>query len=211
MKTASAALLFALAAGLAQAEAADAGRERIRAERAAVDARFEAEEKACYGKFGVNDCLAAARKLRNQAVAGLRRQELELNDAERKRRAAERLGDFEARQAQENAPEAAARRQRAEADRKEREARAAGKAAQRAGRVASPETPPQPEAPRPVTPTGTPRAAEAFEAPAIDAAAAARNRDAFEARRQAAAAHKAEVLERNARRGKPAAPPLPPP
>jgi len=65
--------------------------ERIRQERAAALAEFTARDAQCYQRFAVNDCLADVRKLRRDVLADLRRQELSLNDAQRKRRAADQL------------------------------------------------------------------------------------------------------------------------
>jgi colicin import membrane protein len=82
---------------------APAERTRIEAERRQVAQRFAAQEKACYGKFGVTDCIDAARKTRREALADLRRQEVALNDAERKDRAARRLRELEQRRRDESA------------------------------------------------------------------------------------------------------------
>jgi colicin import membrane protein len=46
---------------------------------------------ACYQRFAVNDCLLDSRRARREVMADLRRQEVSLNDAQRKRRAAEQL------------------------------------------------------------------------------------------------------------------------
>ena len=85
-------LAFLLAAGLAlpaaaqnqQAEEA-AERARIASERTHIEAEFEQANKACYQKFAVNDCIADARAKRRELLADLRRQELVLNDADRRR------------------------------------------------------------------------------------------------------------------------------
>lgn len=74
---------------LQQAEARE--RERIRQFRVAEQARFAAEEAQCYQRFAVNDCLQEVRRARRDVLADLRRQELSINDAQRKRRAAEQL------------------------------------------------------------------------------------------------------------------------
>jgi colicin import membrane protein len=67
-----------------------AERARLKAQRNKVEAEFTAQEKACYGKFAVTDCLEAARAKRRDAIGDLRRQEIALNDVQRKRNAAER-------------------------------------------------------------------------------------------------------------------------
>lgn len=59
--------------------------------RATHDAQFKQQEIACYQRFAVNDCLIASRRVQREAMADLRRQEILLNDTQRKRRAAEQL------------------------------------------------------------------------------------------------------------------------
>ena len=66
-------------------------RERIRQFRAEEEARFATEEAQCYQRFAVNDCLVQVRRARRDVLADLRRQEMSINDAQRKRRAAEQL------------------------------------------------------------------------------------------------------------------------
>lgn len=109
---------------------ADAERKRLRAEREKAEAIFKAEEKACYAKFAVNDCIAKARSRRREAVSDLRRQEVALNDAERKRKAAERQRSIDER----NSPPRGAASQPSEAD---RQLRANERAAERAAQAAS--------------------------------------------------------------------------
>src|SRR6478609_726240 len=74
-----------------------AHRARIDAERKQVEAEFGDLQKQCYRKFAVNDCLNRARAQRREKLSDLRRQEISLNDAERKRKAAERSGNLEER------------------------------------------------------------------------------------------------------------------
>ncbi len=66
-------------------------RERIRQTRANAQAQFAAQETQCYARFAVNDCLAEVRGHRREVLGDLRRQEISLNDAQRKRRAADQL------------------------------------------------------------------------------------------------------------------------
>jgi len=68
-----------------------AERERIASERAQHEARYLDAEAACYRRFAVSDCLRDARRLRRAALDELRRQEVVLNDLERKDRAAQAL------------------------------------------------------------------------------------------------------------------------
>ena len=73
----------------AQRDAAE--HERIRQERVLAQAQFAAQDAQCYARFAVNDCLDAVQVRRRALLADLRRQEISLNDAQRKRRAAEQL------------------------------------------------------------------------------------------------------------------------
>ncbi|THF60768.1 hypothetical protein E6C76_21550 [Pseudothauera nasutitermitis] len=92
---ASAALLLCVAP--ATAEETDAARaERLKAEgkaiREAADARFAAEEPACYQRFQVNRCISDARNARLEEIRRAREVEAEarrLDLIERQRRAAE--------------------------------------------------------------------------------------------------------------------------
>lgn len=68
-----------------------AERARIAAERTRINARFAQEEKACHQRFAVNDCLNRNLAWQRAELAELRRQEIVLNDDERRRRAAERI------------------------------------------------------------------------------------------------------------------------
>lgn len=68
--------------------------------RAQYQAQFNAQERVCYQRFAVNDCLNDSRRTQREVMADLRRQEILINDAQRKRRAAwqmlrsdKRLGD----------------------------------------------------------------------------------------------------------------------
>ena len=94
-------LLILLCAACAVAAQTDteltaAGREaaehqRIRSERAAATVRFAALDANCYQRFAVNDCLAVVRLQRREVLQDLRRQEISLDDAQRKRRAADQI------------------------------------------------------------------------------------------------------------------------
>jgi colicin import membrane protein len=90
------ALLLPLAAAAQDDEDAKQ-RARIAAERTQAEAVFQAQEKACYGRFAVDDCLNAAKAQRRNVLADLRRQELSLNEALRKRKAADHLRSIEER------------------------------------------------------------------------------------------------------------------
>ena len=72
-------------------------RERIRQAHASEQARVADQEAECYQRFAVNDCLIKVRAQRREVLADLRRQEISLNDAQRKRRGAEQLLRSDAR------------------------------------------------------------------------------------------------------------------
>jgi colicin import membrane protein len=208
------ALALALSAAFsAQAQDDAAERRRIEAERTAVEARFAERRRECNAKFAVNDCVELAARDKNAALADLRRQERVLNDADRKRRAAERLRDQEERNSPERQRAEQERRARAIQDQKDREERAAEKKARRAadeaGRPKHPRTPGA--ASGPPQPQGSARAPQQPRSPPVSAGEAAKNRAAHEARLREAEEHKAEVENRIARRSKPAASALPVP
>jgi colicin import membrane protein len=70
-------------------------RARISAARATLEAGFLAEDAACYKKFAVNRCLDRVNTRRREAIADLRRQEILLNDEERRLRGAVQLRKLE--------------------------------------------------------------------------------------------------------------------
>jgi hypothetical protein len=76
----------------------DAERARLAAERQALIDRFAQEELDCQQRFLVNACVEDVSRRRRDALAPLRARELELDDAERRRRAAGRRAAIEAKQ-----------------------------------------------------------------------------------------------------------------
>lgn len=100
MRTGSTFLLLALFAGglFAQDDATRNLQLREAAQRAWIaetrtryEAQFRAQEIACYQRFAVNDCLIESRRTEREVMADLRRQDVLINDTQRKRRAAEQL------------------------------------------------------------------------------------------------------------------------
>ena len=202
------AIAFMMSCGIATAQPQDevkAERTRIADERGRVEARFAAEEKACYAKFGVNDCLQEARTRRREVLADLRRQEVSLNDADRRRRAAERLSEIEQRSSAAKQEQAAAKQSKALDDQKEREQRQADKTAKRK----------QASAPDPAAPASAAGAVDRRAKPlrnppkAVTTLDTRANAQAFEERRSEAQERKAKVEKKLAERTKPAAKPLP--
>jgi len=72
--------------------------ERIRHERDVLKAQQVKDEAACYQRFAVEDCLRGVRARARDAEGRLRTQEIMLNDAERKEKAADRLKTIEEKQ-----------------------------------------------------------------------------------------------------------------
>ncbi|MBI5277885.1 MAG: hypothetical protein HY854_15655 [Burkholderiales bacterium] len=188
------ALLLAALPAWPQGIDAAAERSRIAAERRQVDARFEEEEKACRARFAVNDCTAEARARQRQALGELRRQEVTLNEMERKRKAAQKVRELDERQAP-------PRQQDAQVQQRERESRAADKSAKRQ----------QEEAVRSAKPAKPPASQVQAKAPAVSPAQAAANRRNHEQRMKEAEEHRAKAAKRAAERKKKPAAPLPPP
>lgn len=85
---------------------AASGRARIKDEQAQIRSRAATEEAACYQRFAVNDCLQAVRARQRQALGELRREEVALNDAERRKKSEERRRRLEEKEEKEKAREA---------------------------------------------------------------------------------------------------------
>ncbi len=117
------------AAEAAQRAAEDTERQRITRLRAAANTEFEAAKQACYQKFVVNSCIAKARAKLRSEVTDLKRQEVALNDADRKRRGAQQLQNTEAKTSPEAQAQIAQQRDSAAAATAQREENQAGKAA----------------------------------------------------------------------------------
>lgn len=105
-----------------------AERERLRQERAAAKASQAQEETDCRQRFVVTDCLDRTRRRWQPVLDDLRRQEVALNDAERKQRSAEQLRKLEERNSAQAQVAAARRRDEARSDHEARQGRAAAKA-----------------------------------------------------------------------------------
>lgn len=121
------------------APAIDVERARVGAERARLEGEFTAEEAACYKKFMVFNCLDAIKPRRREAMAELRRQEVLLDEQDRKNRAAEQVRKMEDRVSVEKQQEAADRRasslkdfdERVERDKQKNADRAAAKSSEK--------------------------------------------------------------------------------
>jgi colicin import membrane protein len=163
------------AAAHAAADQTAAERARIRDERTQAQRLYEERERDCHERFAVTGCLEAARAQRREALDRLRHEELVLDNAERKQRAATRTARIREKQiAQESKPSPLVVRERSAAQRK-----------------------PAPKAT--AAPSGGASTA-ASAPPRLSEEQARRNKAAFEAKQKQAAEHRAEVEQRNAQR-----------
>lgn len=101
----------------------EAERARIQQDRMREERRYATEDAACYQRFAVTDCLRAVQIRRRETFDELRRQEILLNDLERKRRGAEQLGRIEEKASEQTMQQDAQRRAAAQQEQKERQER----------------------------------------------------------------------------------------
>ena len=78
----------------------EAERKEIQAKRSMIEHQSLEDEKLCYQKFAVEGCLADARAAAREKDAPLRARELQINEVERKEKAAERLKTIEEKKAE---------------------------------------------------------------------------------------------------------------
>jgi colicin import membrane protein len=195
-----------------------AERTRIKSERAKLNESLAQQRQACYQKLAVTPCLNEARDQNNEKMRDLKRQEVALNDVQRKRAAADRVKALDERNSPEaqlkraqdrgKAMDAAAKR---EESRAERQASREAKQAQ-AANVPQAAKEPKPEGASPA-PQGKPRqqpaAKLAPEQRPGQAAKMEKSRRQAAEREKAAEMRRAEALQREAKRKKPAAAALP--
>jgi len=98
----------------------DAQRAVITAEYSRLQAGFLTEEAACYKKFAVNNCLGKVDIRRREAMAELRRQEILLNDEERRIKGQEQIRKIDEKSSPERKQQAADRRAKALEDYQQR-------------------------------------------------------------------------------------------
>ena len=208
------ATLLASAAGASAAEAGAPAspRDRVRADRAQAEAQYAEAERACRARFAISGCLEAAGAKRREALTRLRRQDVEIDAAERRERAAARRARIEAKTGA--APVSAAAGPAGELLPPEPRRRGASGAAETGasavGDSVSSGVPATPrKAPRPAASLHVPKPPR-LPRPGVERSAQeAAERAAFERKQQQAAAHRAEVERRNAdaaKSGRPAAP-----
>lgn len=185
--------------------ATDRERQRINAERATLEAAFDAEEAACYNKFFVNNCLNAIKPRRREAMVDLKFREVALNEQERRQKAAEQIRKTEEKSSPEAERQAADRRATALEDTKVREERTRQKASDRIDLK-------QNEAPNAAEAAGKNQGSkERAQARAGKQAANAKEAQIYKDKQQEAQERKASREQRLREQTKPAAKPLPAP
>lgn len=117
-----------------------AERDRINQERQRASTEHDAAKVDCYQKFQVNDCLSQARNKHNGQISDLKRQEISLNDLQRKRRGAEQLRKVEERTSPERQEEIAQQRGKALASDDKRQQRQSERSAPVAKAAKEPKT-----------------------------------------------------------------------
>ncbi len=201
---------------LTNQQVVQAERDRIKSERDVATQMLEQQRAACYQKLAVTPCLNEARDAHNEKTRDLKRQEVALNDAQRKRAAADRLRIIEERNSPQAQQTLAERRGRALAASAEREQ--AQQAKQNSRPTKQTNTPAASDstaqaAPKQAKPTGVlnpqPSPKTAPTKRPDQAAKIEKNRQQAAAREKAAEMRRAEALQREAKRKKTAAAPLP--
>jgi hypothetical protein len=190
-------LAMALGAGSAVAHAVDPERAELAAARQRIEADHTRRVVQCRQQFVVTSCVEAAAATRREGLAALQAREAEIDDRERKARAAARLGRIEAKQQRQKdtptplplVPADSAAAQEAAA---EQAARAAGRSLR--------------------APTGKPGepAARSAKPKAVDVEDEAARFDARQAEARSRKAAAAQREKDRARTGKPPRAPLPP-
>jgi hypothetical protein len=204
-------LALALGAGLAQAQPVDLNegdpahiaqeRTRIAAERKQVDVVYNQGEAACYQKFTLNDCMDKVRAQRRKSLADLQRQEVALNDAQRRRKGAEQMQRAEQKASALNQQQAADRRAKAREE-------LAGKQQKSAEKATRAETARQDQASHQ---TQFNQKSAASASPATKASTAAQESKRHTVKLQEAAEHQAAHDKKLKEKTKPPAQPLPTP
>ena len=100
-----------------------AQRAAIGAESNRLESGFLSEDAACYEKFAVNSCLENVNSRRRAAMAELKRQEIMLNDAQRKSKAEAQIRKSKEKSSPENLQQDSQRRAQAVEDFRSRQGR----------------------------------------------------------------------------------------
>ena len=178
-------LAAAWPSALVAADSEASQRERIARDRAAIESDAQTAQKRCAQRFAVTDCVDRVKAERRQRLQPLDRELAALDDAQRKRRAAERMAQIQQRQASQVdvKPEVSVHKRKAVASEPAGPVNAASESVE-------------------------PDVRSGAQAPAAQAEAEAAKRAAASARRaEKAKTHRLEVEQRNAERAKQGSPP----
>jgi len=93
---------------------------RIKQARSDEELRFDEQTANCYRRFAVNDCLRELKVRQRKAMEDLQRQEISINEQQRKRSGAEQLRRIDEKSSSEALKEAENRRNEAMRSHKER-------------------------------------------------------------------------------------------
>ncbi len=173
-------LLACTSARAFDAASESAERERIGVERAAIEKAFATREAECRERFVVTSCLDAARRDRREAIERLLQQQVLLDEAQRKQRAAQRVEEIRAKVSGEES-----RRREADTRARERERRQIEQAAKVEAAASAASAAPQP-------------AIASAPAPHSPRAADSKRTGAYDKRQADARAHREAVDRRNA-------------
>jgi colicin import membrane protein len=194
----------------------NAERARILRERKELTQNLEKDRQACYQKLAVTPCLNEARDAHNEKMRDLKRQEVALNNAQRKRAAADRLQAIDERNSPEAQQKIAEQRGRALEAAERREASQKLRESSRAAKQAAAANKPNTSEPADGASTSTPKPQgnprmqpKVKQAQTPDAAQIEHNRQQAAQREKDLAERRAKAQEREANRKKPAAKPLP--
>jgi hypothetical protein len=205
-----AALLLAsctLAQGQSAADTASTSAERARIEtqRQQELTRYAEQEQACAEKFFVNDCLAKIKSQHRETLAQLQRQDIALNDAERRRRVAQQSELAQSKLLPKAASAPGSNDAKAQAEeRLQRKTQDKARAQSQNDAAAADRSQAQAQKRKVHSEQDAADAAKA-------AALAAKNQRLYQDKRAQAAQHKADVQRRQKEKTKPQALPLPDP
>ena len=181
----------------------DAERLRISNERVVREAAFSREDSACYQKFLVSSCLDEVKLRRQDVLADLRRQEILLNDQERKDKGAAQVKKREDKDSPDKQQQSADKRAEALKDFDERMVRDQQKIAGRVGSEANEKTKLQERASR------IKSAQDKQVSRATQQAAASEEVKKYQQRIEKSQERQAKLAKEKANQPKPSANPLP--
>jgi len=181
----------------------DAQRRAIAEERAQVEARLLVEDAACYQKFAVNNCLQNVDAQRLKAMAGLRKQEIKLNDDDRKKKGNQQLRNIQEKTLPEKLAQDHDSRAQSLKDFRVRQERDKENASQRSAVATTEKSSLEANAAK------LQANEKKIQARALQQASAAKETERFNARQAKANERRIEHAAEQAKRIKPAAQPLP--